>query len=154
MLTRTALCLTLLTCVMSASACMAPISHEEMISQASVIVIGKLSDKKEGANNIATASLTVSKVLKGSADLKSLTLTFMAKPQTTASWSYSGSEEGIWFLSEATAADKTVTYSAFHPNCLIRTDATDPESKREVNAFIDKVVKQVASPKQPLANQK
>ena len=154
MLMRVALCFTLLICSMSARACLAPISHDELISQASVIVIGKLSDKKEGEKNIATATLTVSKVLKGDAGLKSLTLTFMAKPETTASWSYTGTEEGIWFLARATASDKSFTYSTFHPSCLVRTDATDAESRKAVDELIEKVVKQVAAPKQPVSNQK
>src|SRR4051794_39914643 len=75
-----------------------PISREDLVKRSELIVIGKLSGRKELDKEWATATLTIKETLKGAAKIKTVTLKFLAKPGNTATWTYSGEEEGIWFL--------------------------------------------------------
>jgi len=116
-----------------------PITKEDLVKKSELIVLGKLSDRKELDKDWATATLTIKETWKGDAKLKTVTVKFLAKPGNTASWTYQGNEEGVWFLRK-----EGELYVTFHPNCLVRTTFTDVESKKQVQEFLDAIRKIIA----------
>jgi hypothetical protein len=122
-----------------------PITRADLVKRSELIVIGKLSGRKELDAQYATATLTIKETLKSEAKLKTVTLKFLAKPGNTATWTYSGEEEGIWFLQK-----QGDVYVTFHSNGHVSTTFEDPKAKKEVQDFIDEVrkliVEQTAKP--------
>jgi hypothetical protein len=115
----------------SAFACCEMITPEDMTQSAELIVEGKLSDRKEGKDNTDTATLTVSKVIKGDKDVKTFTLRFRARDLNTATWTYNGTETGIWYLKKIDGKDE---YQTFHPNCLTNFAGRDEKEKAAATA--------------------
>jgi hypothetical protein len=111
-----------------------PITREDLVRRGELIVIGKLSDRKELDAQYATATLTIKETWKGDAKLKTVTLKFLAKPGNTATWTYDGNEDGIWFLQK-----QGDVYVTFHSNGLVRTTFTDAEAKKQVQEFLDEI---------------
>lgn len=112
-----------------------PITPEQLVKHAELIVIGKLSGRKEVDAQWATATLTIQELMKGDQKLKTVTVKFLAKPGNTATWTYEGTEEGIWFLAPAGEG----LYATFHSNGLVRTTFTEEAAKKQVKDFIDTV---------------
>ena len=124
----------------SAHACCVQRTPEQLIESASLIVIGKLSDRTAGENNTATATLAITRVLKGEGDLKKVEIQFQNKPTTTASYTYNGDEEGLWYLSKAQPGKGEKTYyTTTGPDCLVRTVNLNADDKKVVDAMIESV---------------
>ena len=136
LVTRHTICVvaTFLACSVFASG--EPITKEDLVKKSELIVLGKLSDRKEFDKDWATATLTIKETWKGDTKLKTVTVKFLAKPGNTASWTYQGDEEGAWFLQK-----EGELYVTFHPNCLVRTTFTDAEAKKQVQDFLDEIRK-------------
>ena len=111
------------------------ITPVQQVQRAELVVLGKLSDRKELNAEYAAATLTFKEVLKGDKALKTVKVRFLAKPGNTATWTYEGTEEGLWFLIPAGEG----MYETFHANGLIRTTFTEIEAQKQVNEYIAEV---------------
>ena len=123
-------------------------SRAELVSQSELIAIGKLSDRKEIDATWATSSLTIRETLKGEAKIKQVTVKYLAKPGSTATWTYSGDEDGIWFLKKDGEGEKA-TWSTFYAGGRIPTSVPSVEGKKEIAAALDEVKKLIADEKNP-----
>jgi hypothetical protein len=127
-------------------ACCEPITPEDMTQSATLIVEGKLSDRKEGKDTTDTATLTVGKVIKGDKDVKMLTLRYQARNMTSASWTYNGNEAGIWYLKKIAGKDE---YETFHPSCL--TNFAGMDEKGKAAAIAEAIKLATVKPPAPLS---
>ena len=116
------------------------ITPAQQVQRAELVVLGKLSDRKELNAEYAVATLTIKEILKGDKALKTVKVRFLAKPGNTATWTYEGAEEGLWFLAPAGEG----MYETFHANGLIRTTFTEIEALKQVNEYIAEVRKIIA----------
>jgi len=123
-----------------------PMERAELVSQSELIVIGKLSDRKELDATWATATLSIRETLKGDATVKKLTMKFLAKPGSTATWTYSGDEDGIWFLKKEGEGDKAI-WSTFYAGGRIPVTSNSDEGKKEIAEALDEVKKLIAEQK-------
>ena len=133
-------------CTNSAVASGDVMSRAELVSQSELIAIGKLSDRKEVDATWATSTLTIRETLKGDARIKQVTLKYLAKPGSTATWTYSGEEDGIWFLKKDGEGEKT-TWSTFYSGGRIPTTVPSEQGKKEIAAALDEVKKLIAEEK-------
>jgi len=115
-----------------------PISREELVSQSELIVIGKLSDRKELDATWSTATLTIRETLKGDATIKNLKMKFLAKPVNTATWTYSGDEDGIWFLKREGEGVKA-TWSTFYSGGRIPINVDSEEGNKQIAKALEEI---------------
>ena len=141
-----ALSLTLSCGACSTFACGEPMSRTDLVSQSEAIVIGQLSDRKELDATWATATLTIRETLKGDPAIKKVTLKFLAKPGNTATWTYSGNEDGIWFIKKEGDGDKA-TWSTFYAGGRIPTTFPTDEGKKEIAEALDEVKQLIVAQK-------
>ncbi len=126
-------------------------SQSHLVSQAKLVVIGKLSDRVERDAIWATATLTIRETLKGDAALKKLTLKFLAQPGTTAGGAYAGDEDGIWFLEKEGVGEQT-TWSTFSGSGMISTTSQTEEGRKEIAQFLEAAKKLIAEETKPGAS--
>ena len=122
----------------------AAISDVGMAYQADLVVVAKASEKKDRGGKYATLKLTIGAVLKGNKDLKTVTLkttSLKGGPVSSASFSFSNHDQGVWFLRKEVVDGKEM-YVAFHPSCLVRIAKLDAAAKK----------KRIASLKQAIAD--
>src|SRR5262249_35922119 len=132
-------CLLLLTCCAFRSyASGEMLTRAEIVGQSELIVIGKLSDRKELDATWATATLTTRETLKGDAALKKLTLKFLAQPGNSATWTYKGDEDGIWFLKKEVGGERAL-WITFNSGCRIPTTVPSEQGKKEIAAALEEV---------------
>ena len=124
----------------------APMSRAAMVSQSELIVIGKLSDRKDLDAMWATATLTIRETLKGDANIRKLRMKFLAKPGNTSTWTYSGNEDGVWFLKKEGKGDKA-TWSTFHPDGRMPLISNTDEGKKEIAQALQETKKLIAEEK-------
>jgi len=118
-------------------------ARAELVSQSELIAIGKLSDRKEVDATWATSTLTIRETLKGDAKIKQLTVKYLARPGSTETWTYTGDEDGIWFLKKDGEGEKA-TWSTFYAGGRIPTTVPSEEGKKEIAAALDEVKKLIA----------
>jgi len=123
-----------------------PMERAELVSQSELIVIGKLSDRKELDATWATATLSIRETLKGDATVKKLTTKFLARPGSTATWTYSGDEDGIWFLKKEGEGDKA-TWSTFYAGGRIPVTSSSDAGKKEIAKALAEVKTLIAEQK-------
>ena len=130
----------------STFACCEPMSRSDLVLQSEAIVIGQLSDRKDLDATWATATLAIRETLKGDPATKKVTLKFLAKPGNTATWTYTGDEDGIWFIKKEGEGDKA-TWSTFYAGGRIPTTVASEEGKKEIAEALDEVKKLIGEQK-------
>lgn len=128
-------------------------SPEEITYASDLVVCGKLSDKKMAADNAtASATLTMSKVLKGDASLQAVTLRMTGSKLEMCGGdiAYKGNEDGLWFL-EKVEKNGNVYYTASYPTRFVSTVGLSEAQLKEKLDWAAKLV-QTVEPK-PVALQ-
>ncbi len=116
----------------------AGLSEEQRTYEADLIVMGKLSDRKDVGESTATATLTVNHVFKGDPALKSVSFSFYTKAFSDVMDTYSGTEEGIWYLKKE---DKGGAYRTFDRSCHVSTTKLSAEDLKHLTDEIAEAVK-------------
>jgi hypothetical protein len=116
-------------------ACWGPLSEEERQTRATLIVLGKLSDRRAVEGNFAHATLTISERFKGDTPEK-ITLQFTDQLLTSKVYTFKGDEEGLWFLVPVEGSKDT--FRPFHPQCFDPATRSDEAEQKKFKALIER----------------
>jgi hypothetical protein len=105
------------------SAIIGPVDDEKLISTSDIIVVGKITEIREGGsrrNSKSFALIEVTEVLKSKKRMKQVRLTFPSRNRRfreTTEIYYSKDQEGIWFLRKAKIRNYYFArhYNSFQP---------------------------------------